>query len=410
MGPSARGWEVQQQPSLEDFAELVHVQLDEAAAPTPGFRRDRLALYVLWDGDVPAGSHYLAAGEDPAAVLPTVAARLRTAVDARPATHASASRTVTLVICSRDRPGQLARCLASLPAQSLVPDEVVVVDSASEGRATRDVARAAGVRYLREDRPGLDVARNAGLRAATSQVIAYTDDDTELHPRWLERLVGAFDQDSVMAVTGLVLPAELATEAQWIFETRWGFGRGFERVDFGPEFYHRTRRDGCPAWEIGAGANMAFRREVVRAVGLFDERLDVGAAGCSGDSEYWYRIVAAGWTCRYEPAAVVYHHHRSETEALAEQVRAYMRGHMTSLLVQFERTGDRGNLRRAFVVLPTYYLSRTVRRLRYGRRHDDSVLWEEITGALAGVVYYLRTRRTAASGHQSTTGGPVDRR
>jgi glycosyltransferase involved in cell wall biosynthesis len=400
---------VQQQPSPDDFADLVHVQLDEAAATMRRCRGDRPALYLLWDGDVPAGSHYLAPGEDPAVILPTVAARVRATVDARPATRPPPARsvTVTVIICTRDRPDPLARCLASLPAQSLVPDEVVVVDNASEGTMTRDVALAAGVRYLREDRPGLDVARNTGLLAATSQVIAYTDDDTELHPRWLERLVGAFDEESVMAVTGLVLPAELATQAQWIFETRWGFGRGFDRVDFGPEFYRRTRRQGCPAWEIGAGANMAFRREVVRAVGLFDERLDVGAAGCSGDSEYWYRIMAAGWTCRYEPTAVVYHYHRRETQALAKQIRAYMRGHVAALLVQYERTGDRGNLRRAFLVLPSYYLLRTLHRLRYGRTEDNSVLAEEIRGALAGLQYYARTRR--AAGQRLKTGGPVAR-
>src|SRR5206468_1223465 len=131
---------------------------------------------------------------------------------------------------------------------------ILVVDNGSQGDETRQAATAAGVDYVREDRLGLDIARNTGAIRATGDIIAYTDDDVELHPRWLERLVGAFDQEHVWAVTGLVLPAELETEAQYIFEREWGFGRGFARKDHGPAFYETTRRRGCPVWEIGAGA------------------------------------------------------------------------------------------------------------------------------------------------------------
>ena len=57
-------------------------------------------------------------------------------------------------------------------------------------------------------------------------------------------------------------------------------------------------------WKVGAGANMAFRRNVFDLVGLFDERLGAGAAGCSEDSEIWYRILANQLQIRYEPRAV----------------------------------------------------------------------------------------------------------
>jgi GT2 family glycosyltransferase len=264
------------------------------------------SMFVVWEGGRPIGQLYLDGSPPPLSPAP-------------------APVSVSVVICTRDRPAELARCLASLPAQSLTPDEIIVVDNASVSDETRQVSLNAGVRYVRESRPGLDIARNTGARACRGEIVAYTDDDVVLDENWLKRLVGAFDEPDILAVTGLVLPGELETPAQWHFESRWSFGRGFRRKDFGPEFYAQDSTEACPVWEIGAGASMAFRRSVFEDIGYFDERLDVGAAGCSGDSEYWHRVLSAGGRCRYEPASVAYHFHRREMDGLRKQVRAYMR-------------------------------------------------------------------------------------
>jgi GT2 family glycosyltransferase len=264
--------------------------------------------------------------------------------------------------------------------------------------ATADgVTERHGVVYVREDRPGLDVARNTGAAVSRGDIVAYTDDDTVLHPSWLRRIEDAFDAKDIWAVTGLVFPAELETEAQCLFEKVWSFGRGFERRDFGPLFYSDTRKRGSPAWKIGAGANMAFRREVFDKIGGFDERLDVGAAGCSGDSEFWNRILHAGGVCRYEPCAVIYHFHCRTLEGLRAQIRAYMRGHVAALLVQHERTGERGNLRRISRSLPGWYLRQGLRRLA-GRRTASTCLWlDEVRGCLEGISYYWNAPRTSTS-------------
>jgi GT2 family glycosyltransferase len=246
---------------------------------------------------------------------------------------------------------------------------------------------------VREDKPGLDFARNAGARASCGEIVAYTDDDVILHPRWLERLVAAFDDSRVLAVTGLVLPAELRTPAQVHFETRWSFGRGYDRIDFGSEFFSSDRWSGCPAWEVGAGANMAFRRETFSKVGLFDERLDVGAAGCSGDSELWHRILSQGGVIRYEPAAVAFHYHRADWEGLRKQIRAYMRGHAAALLVQAELSKSRGSLRRAIVTMPRWLLRRVLKKAIGRAGPSDLLLREEWTGYAAGLMYYLRSKR-----------------
>jgi GT2 family glycosyltransferase len=357
-------------------------------------------LAIIWMDDRPVAQLYGRADGagriDPSA--------LRNAVKHAPVSEdhesdsvdVSVADTISVVICTRDRAKMLARALSSLGEQTRKPDQIVVVDNASRSQETRNVALAAGVECVREDRPGLDIARNTGARKATGEIIAYTDDDVLLHPRWLERLVAAFDSENVVAVTGLVLPAELETSSQVLFEKHWGFGRGFRRIDFDAQYFARHQRYGCPVWEVGAGASMGFRRRAFAEVGYFDERLDVGAAGCCGDSEYWYRILAAGLTCRYEPSAVAFHFHRREHDALARQIFAYMRAHVVALLIQFERHGHVGNLRRLFASLPYWYARRAARRILRGTDDTNRLLFLEFRGALAGLVYYLRAWWTPA--------------
>ena len=376
---------------------IRHIDIARELSEEPVIGRDEFV--VLWHCDWPVAQFLGRDTPGPAARLrdrvpPDVHARAAAGVALERAGRPTDGRKVSVVICTRDRAEELSRCLASLPRQSRVPDQVVVVDNASrdDGR-TRVVALAAGADYVLEDRPGLDIARNRGVRAATGDIVAFTDDDVRLHPRWLERLTAAFDADRILAVTGLVLPAELETAAQLHFETFWSFGRGYRPIDFGANFFRTDRTHGCPAWEIGAGASMAFRRETFRRVGLFDDRLDVGAAGCSGDSEYWHRVLSHGGVCRYEPAAVAFHYHRREFAGLSRQIFAYMRGHAAALLVQYERSGNLGNLRRALATLPAWYTRRWLRRTLRGRAQSDLLLAEETRGFVSGLLFYTRAPR-----------------
>jgi glycosyltransferase involved in cell wall biosynthesis len=364
---------------------VLHLTLDaqpKAPPPAPGFS-------VYWRDDVPVGA-VKAFNADVSAADCTPLRETIAPLSGQPL-------PASVIICTRDRPDQLARCLLSLKDQTLAPTEIIVVDNASIDERTRSVALDAGVRYVREDKRGLSIARNSGAAAASCPIVVYTDDDTALHPTWLQRMVASFDEPAIWAVTGQVLPAELETAAQAVFEKAWGLGKGYERRDYGPAFYEQTRRRGCPVWGIGAGASTAFRREVFDRLGGFDERLGAGAAGCSEDSEYWHRILCAGGVCRYEPAAVIYHYHRRDFEGLARQLRAYMRGHVAALLVQYERSGELGNLRRLLKTLPRMYARKLSRRLTGVHDSSTCLVGVEILGVLEGVAYYLASRVKAGS-------------
>lgn len=311
-----------------------------------------------------------------------------------------AGSAVSVVVCTRDRPEALRRCLANLTAQRHRPLEIVVVDNAPTSDATwRAVAEHPEVRYVLEPRPGLDIARNAGIEASRGDVVAYTDDDVEVHQDWVGRIGAAFADLTIAAVTGQVLPASLDTDAQLLFERWWPLGRDCTPRVYGQPFLTATQHRGAPVWEIGAGANMAFRRSVLAEVGPFDERLDVGAAGCSGDSEMWYRILAQGHRIRYDPTAVVHHTHRETRAELSRQLRGYLSGHTAALLVQWERTGHLGNVRRLVLHQPVNYARLAVDRLVCGPTPRTDTLLDEVVGTTRGVRYYLREK--VRGGHRA---------
>jgi len=290
-----------------------------------------------------------------------------------PAAPAVGAHTVAVVVCTRDRADALRDCLRSISALAHRPDELVVVDNGDDGGATRRVAEQFSARWVPEPRPGLSRARDAGIRATTSDVVAFTDDDVRVHPEWLGRLLSGFTAPEVMAVTGLVLPASLQTEAEVAFEDGSSFGQGFRAREFGQEWVLRQRWRAPHVWQVGAGASAAFRRGAFDRVGGFDPRLGAGAAGCSEDSEMWHRLLAGGWRCRYEPWAVVSHRHRASLPELQAQSRAYLKGHVAALAVQYAHTRSLGEPRRALATLPRWFARRAAAR----------VVWREPAPTLA---------------------------
>lgn len=194
--------------------------------------------------------------------------------------------SVSVAVCTRDRADQLRDCLASL--RTLVhPDiEILVVDNAPSTNQTRDLVQEEfpEFHYVLEPRPGLDWARNRAISAASGDILAYTDDDVIVDPQWVGGLMRVFEADAnVTAVTGLVAPYELETDAQIMFENYGGFGRGFQRTWYrSAPGYERRATQYIGAGRFGTGANMAFRRSVFNRIGLFDPALDVGTVTNGG--------------------------------------------------------------------------------------------------------------------------------
>ncbi|HKI00686.1 MAG TPA: glycosyltransferase [Thermoanaerobaculia bacterium] len=302
---------------------------------------------------------------------------------------------ISVVVCTRDRTALLEKCLRSLLALDYPAYEVVVVDNAPRDDATARLVAALPVRYVREPRPGLDHARNRGIAEARHDLIAFTDDDTRADSGWLSALARAFADPRVAAVTGLVAPAELETPAERYFELGYGgMGKGLR-----PRMFRRERMEPeelIAIQAVGVGANMAFRRGVLAAAGGFDPALDVGTpAHGGGDLDMFHRVVAGGWTLRYDPAALVWHQHRREMGALYRQLLDDGRSYGVYLLKRW-REGEvpRKSLARFVLVQWCPWLAGRILRGLLGR-HDLPLplLWANLRGALQAPWAYAATYR-----------------
>ena len=296
---------------------------------------------------------------------------------------------VSVVICTRDRADQLRECLKSLDALRPRPFEVIVVDNAPTDDAARLVCEQHDVRYVREEHPALCRARNRGIVEARGDLVALTDDDCVVDEDWLAGLDAAFDDPLLMAVTGYVGPLEAEHPAQFLFEASGGFHRGVRRV-----LWDGLTDPPSVAGRVGAGANVVFRRRAFEEVGLFSEDLDAGTpAEAAGDTDLFYRLLAAGYRILFDPARIVWHRHRADERALRRLLFGYSVGVVGLALRWLVRNRDPGALR----VLAWLYGGNIAWRLRLILRRDDHrlpfrLLVAELAGGLISPYRMLRSR------------------
>ena len=307
---------------------------------------------------------------------------------------------LSVVISTCNRPDDLRRCLAALQRECRSrPVEIVVVDNRpGPASSTPAVAKEfPDVVFVEEPRAGLSYGRNAGFAAATGEILVSIDDDVFVPEGWLDRLVAPFHRPEVAVVTGNVLPLEMETASQRLFEEYGGLGKGFERIDVNDTWF-RSLRVAVPTWKLGATANAAFRASVLTepAIGVLDEALGPGTpTGCGEDTYLFYRILKAGHTIVYEPTAWVWHRHRSEPASLRNQIYNYSKGHVAYHLTTLLRDGDTRALVRIGYSLPKMFAVRAYVRARGWSIYPLSLILLEIAGTLAGPLAFWRSRRRA---------------
>jgi mycofactocin system glycosyltransferase len=199
---------------------------------------------------------------------------------------------ITVVIPVRDRQDELASCLAGLTG---LPRVIVVDDGSRNADGVAGVAAAAGASVLR--RPvngGPAAARNTGLAAAQTPLVAFLDSDCVPGPGWLEALLPHFADPAVGAVAPRIVPHEIGHT--WLAR----YEGASSTLDMGER--PSIVRPGSRVPYV-PGAALVVRKD---AAGTgFAEDMQVGE-----DVDFIWRLGAAGWRARYEPAATMGHQHR----------------------------------------------------------------------------------------------------
>ncbi len=211
---------------------------------------------------------------------------------------------VSVVIPTFNAPGHIAACVDAVRGQDYPRDryEVIVVDNGPVEGDERFLWQVGSdgdgvsVRYVWEPRPGSHLARHAGITAATGDIIAFTDDDTEVSSGWLTALMVCFEDPKVGAAGGPVATRWSSPPPAWVPPLSM-----YGDLDYGPEFVLLLRP------KTLAGANFSARRSALFETGGFNADMVGPNMVCDGETGLCHKLYRAGWKLAYTPDAPVDH-------------------------------------------------------------------------------------------------------
>jgi hypothetical protein len=294
--------------------------------------------------------------------------------DARIVTHGAAKvrrvpdPQLSVVICTlgEERVAETVESVAESARAAAAEVETLVVWQGAE-RAPA----LAGADVLNVFPSGQAYARNRGLAAARSELVAFVDDDAVVDRGWVGGLLGALARPEAPA--GVFGPIAARDER--------GLPDG--RHDGGGSF--RTIERGTPPWRVGSGGNMAFRRDALLAVGGFDPLFGAGSVSRSAEeTELIHRLLESGRTLASSPDPVVYRPIDTEAEWLRSSHR-----HAYGLGKVFRRHRS--------PALAARYGSELVGALTSGARARDGRRLRETRATLHGFGSGLAFRASATS-------------
>ncbi len=205
---------------------------------------------------------------------------------------------VSVVVCTHNGAQTLSECLARAGDLTYPRFELIVVDDGSSD-ASREIADERGARVVATDHRGLSAARNAGIAAASGEIVAFLDDDAYPDPDWLYYVAAALRADGHAGTGGPNIPPDDGLVAECV-----------AAAPGGPIHVLISDREA----EHVPGCNMAFRKSALEEIGGFDERFRVAG----DDVDVCWRLQEAGWTLGFSAGAVVMHRRR-------DSVRRYLR-------------------------------------------------------------------------------------
>lgn len=216
--------------------------------------------------------------------------------------------TVSVIIVTHNRKGRLKRCIESVLQNSMVSEELVIVDDSDAGKDCQDLIVAFQKLYSDMDfiyirifpKRGVSFSRNEGIKASSGDIVAFIDDDCDADPEWIERIQSSHkEHPSALAITGLVTPK---------YPTNY-----WNRVLF---TFHDDKENKTRSTDLLFGSNYSFKREVFSKFQIyFNDELPY----CSEDRYIAFQLTKRGLVMLYDPSIQVRHDFRTDAYSVMKQ-------------------------------------------------------------------------------------------
>ncbi len=220
--------------------------------------------------------------------------------------------TVSVIVPALNAEKTIGELLDSLMRVDYNRDklEIIVVDGGSTDR-TQEIVQSYPVRLIVEKRKGLNVARNTGVRNSSGEIVLFTDSDCVVSKDWIKQIVKNFRDKEIGCVGGSVSRYEENFLSRYADESIMPVLRKFR--------IRKVLENLEPPMNYPVGCNLAFRRDVFKKVGEFNEEIHHGF----DEEEFVERACKAGYKMILDPEAIVKHKHRSDLKRLLRQAFSY---------------------------------------------------------------------------------------
>lgn len=220
---------------------------------------------------------------------------------------------VSIVIPAYNESDNILACINSLKSQNFPNDnyEIIVVDNNSTDN-TREILKSLDVAHTIEYRKGPAAAKNAGIKLAKGEIIVFIDGDCVASNEWLDNMVAGFKDSKVGCVAGEIRIRTVKNQTLSALE-RYLIKKG-----------HLSQKSNVKHHFLpfAATANVAYRREVIEEIGLFDNNLIIGE-----DVDLSWRMqLFTEFKLKYVPKAIVFHPCQSSPRSLFRQKRQHAYG------------------------------------------------------------------------------------
>lgn len=226
--------------------------------------------------------------------------------------------SLATVIVSKDRQEKLLQCLKSIEKNTLLPNEIIIVNKGSKFPSFGKFKKLKNrIKVISESDKNLSKGRNTGVLKTNSEIICFTDDDCLVSPDWFEKIENSFRENTnCFGVFGQVFPYETEKHPN----------------AFCPCIFIKKKSEvisqPCPHMtEIGYGNNMAFRADVFHELGLFKLWLSIGSIGKSAeDAEFALRLLICNKKLFFNSEMIVFHNRWLSQQQLKQQSLNYVCG------------------------------------------------------------------------------------